>query len=293
MMIAAAARVPLEAISDEQLGEFKRAVVHHLSPYASAVLVDPEFGGPAIGAQADTCGLLLTYEMDGYENPRPNRMLALMPEWSVRRLVDAGAQGIKILLSWTPFDDPEPNDHKRALIERIGAECEANDVPFFLEPVGWDPKTKLDVKGLEYARMKPEIVIRTMQEFSDPRYRVDVLKVEFPVNSAFLGSAYSRLEALDYYRKADEAAGNIPYIYLSAGVSTAQFTEQLSLAAEAEARFSGVLCGRATWQAGVPAYAQGGVAALEGWLKTAGVDNIRAVNQCLKCASSALLRSAA
>ena len=255
MMIAAAAGVPVEAISDEQLGEFKRVVVHHLSPYASAVLIDPEFGGPAIGAQSDTCGLLLTYEMDGYENPRPNRMLALMPNWSVRRLVDAGAQGIKILLSWTPFDDPEPNNHKRALIERIGAECEANDVPFFLEPVGWDPKTNLDVKGLEYARMKPEIVIRTMQEFSDPRYRVDVLKVEFPVNSSFLGSAYSRLEALDYYRKADEAVGNIPYIYLSAGVSTAQFTEQLSLAAEAEARFSGVLCGRATWQGGVPAYA--------------------------------------
>jgi tagatose 1,6-diphosphate aldolase len=293
MMIAAAAQLPLEAISDEQLGEFKRAVVQHLSPYASAVLVDPEFGSPAIGAQADTCGLLLTYEMDGYENPRPHRMLALMPEWSVNRLVEAGAQGIKILLSWTPFDDPEPNDYKRALIERIGAECEANKVPFFLEPVGWDPKTNLDVKGLEYARMKPEIVIRTMQEFSDPRYRVDVLKVEFPVNSAFLGSAYSRAEALDHYRKADEAAGHLPYIYLSAGVSTTQFTEQLSLATEAGARFSGVLCGRATWQAGVPAYARGGVAALEDWLQTGGVENIRAVNHCLKSASSALLRSAA
>lgn len=292
IMIAAAAGVSLEAISDEQLGEFKRAVVKHLSPYASAVLIDPEFGRPAIGAEADTCGLLLTYEMDGYENPRPHRMLALMPEWSVRRLVDAGAQGIKILLSWTPFDDPEPNDHKRALIERIGAECEANNVPFFLEPVGWDPKGNLDVKGLEYARLKPEIVIRTMQEFSDPRYRVDVLKVEFPVNSAFLESAYSREEALDYYREADKAAGNVPYIYLSAGVSTSQFTEQLSLATEADARFSGVLCGRATWQAGVPAYARGGVAALEDWLQKGGVENIRAVNQCLKSASSALLHSA-
>lgn len=286
MMIANAAGVPLDAISDEQLGEFKRTVVKHLTPYASAVLIDPEFGRPAIGAQAESCGLLLTYEMDGYENPRPNRMLALMPEWSVRRLTEAGAQGIKILLSWTPFDDQGPNDHKRVLIERIGAECEANNVPFFLEPVGWDPKGGLDVKGCDYAAMKPEIVIRTMEEFSQPRYRVDVLKVEFPVNSAFVGSAYTREEALEHYRRADAAANGVPYIYLSAGVSTAQFTEQLGLATDAGARFCGVLCGRATWQDGVPAYARGGVSALEEWLVSAGVANINAVNKSLQAASS-------
>src|SRR3954451_5903392 len=138
-------------------------------------------------------------------------MLSLMPEWSVSRLVDAGAQGIKILLSWTPFDDPVPNEHKKVLIERIGAECATSNVPFFLEPVGWDPKGGLDVKGYDYAVIKPDIVIRTMEEFSHPRYRVDVLKVEFPVNSAFIGSAYTREQALDYYRRADAAANGIPY----------------------------------------------------------------------------------
>ena len=83
--------------------------------------------------------MLLAYESDGYENPRPNRMLELMPHLTVRRLRDAGADGIKILLSYTPFDDPTANDGKCALIERIGAECEALDMPFFLEPVGHDP----------------------------------------------------------------------------------------------------------------------------------------------------------
>ena len=288
MMIAGAAGVHLNEISDAQLGEFKSAVTRCLSPYASAVLLDTEFGSCAFGQQAASCGLLMTYEMDGYENPRPHRMLALMPELSVRRLRDMGANGIKVLLSWTPFDDERPNDEKRALIERIGHECDALGMPFFLEPVGYDPGG-LDVRSLQYARMKPEIVIRTMEEFSKDVYRVDVLKVEFPINAAFVETAYTRSEALEFYRQA-EAATRLPYIYLSAGVSSAQFTESLRLAAEAGARFSGVLCGRATWQEGVPVYANEGLAAFEMWLESSGARNIEAVNACLTAATPWHLR---
>src|SRR3982750_136829 len=111
-MIAEAAGVPLDAISDAKLGEFKAAVTRVLSEHASAVLLDPEFGSGAFSERARGCGLLMTYEMDGYENPRPNRMLGLMPDLSARRLRDMGADGIKILLSYTPFDDPAANDAK-------------------------------------------------------------------------------------------------------------------------------------------------------------------------------------
>jgi tagatose 1,6-diphosphate aldolase len=232
----------------------------------------------------------MTYECDGYENPRPNRMLALLPTLSVRRLRDMGAHGIKILLSYTPFADEGSNDEKKALIERIGHECAALDMPFFLEPVGYDPAGG-DPKTFEYAQRKPEIVIRSMEEFSRDIYKVDVLKVEFPVNAAFVeGSAapagpvaYTREQALEHFRKADRAARR-PYIYLSAGVSANVFTESLRLAAEAGARFSGVLCGRATWQDGVAVYARDGSAALNRWLETNGVRNITAVNECLRAA---------
>ena len=64
-------------------------------------------------------------------------------------------------------------------------------------------------------------------------------------------TAYARDEALEWYRRVDAAARR-PYIYLSAGVSAPQFREQLGLASESGARYSGVLCGRATWQDGVP-----------------------------------------
>jgi tagatose 1,6-diphosphate aldolase len=291
MMIAAAAGVETEAISDSQVLEFKSAVTRILSPHASAVLIDSEFGFGAFAERDPSCGLLTTYEMDGYENPRPHRMLALMPDLSVRRLRDMGSDGVKILLSYTPYDDSDWNDHKLAMIERIGAECEALEMPFFLEPVGYDVSGS-DVKSFEYAKRKPEIVLRTIEELSKDVYKVDVLKVEFPVNAAYVDgssvyagqAAYTRDEALEWYRRVDTAAQR-PYIYLSAGVSAPHFREQLRLSAEADSRFSGVLCGRATWQDGVPLYAKQGGEALERWLSEEGVANIRAVNDCLRFAS--------
>ena len=185
MMVAAAAGVETDTITDAQLLELKSSIVEALKPARERCPDRFRVRPGAFEKRAPSCGLLTTYEMDGYENPRPHRMLALMPELSVRRLRDMGSDGIKILLSYTPFDDAEWNDAKLAMIERIGAECEALDMPFFLEPVGYDVDG-LDVKGPEFARRKPEIVLRSMEELSKDIYKVDVLKVEFPVNSAFL-----------------------------------------------------------------------------------------------------------
>lgn len=282
-MLAAAGGATLEDVTGAHLSEFKTAVARHLSPHASAILIDPEYGLLAARARARTCGLLLTYESDGFENPRPHRMLQLLPEYSVLRLLERGAQGIKILLSWAPHGDDVSNDYKAALIERIGAECQAAGVPFFLEPVIYAPSgTSSDHPG--FLQMKPQWVMETMEEFSMERYGVDVLKVEFPVSAAAVQAGlFTRDEVLDWYRRAD-AAAEIPYIYLSAGVSSAEFTASLRLAADSGARFSGVLCGRAHWQAGVPAYVRGGVDALSEWLQTEGVKNMAAVNDCLLAA---------
>ncbi len=282
-LIAQAASVPEESIADERLVEFKVAVSRVLTEEASAILLDPEFGRQAFEVRATGCGLLVTYESDGYENPRPHRMLELMPNSSVLRLRDMGADGIKILLSYTPHEDKDANDRKCAMVERIGHECDALHMPFFLEPVGYDP-SGLDVRSLAYAKLKPEVVIQTMEEFSRDRYRVDILKVEFPIDAGYLGEAYSKTEALEIFRRAD-ATARCPYIYLSAGVASSQFTESLQLAAEAGARFSGVLCGRANWQEGVPTFANQGLHAFEEWLQTKGLANVQAVNECLQSAT--------
>jgi tagatose 1,6-diphosphate aldolase len=168
------------------------------------------------------------------------------------------------------------------MIERIGAECAALDMPFFLEPVGYDPGG-LDPKSAEFARIKPNIVVETMKEFSLDKYGVDVLKVEFPVSAAFVPDVWTREQALGFFRAADQAATR-PYIYLSAGVDIDRFTGSLELAAASGARFSGVLCGRASWQGGVPVFAREGREAFERWLEAEGVRNVQAINDCLRAA---------
>jgi tagatose 1,6-diphosphate aldolase len=294
-LIAQAAGCEPERITDERLVEFKAAVTKVLTRETSAVLLDPEYGSRASEQRAKSCGLLLAYEMDGYENPRPHRMLALPPGLSVRRLCASGAQGIKILLHYAPEEKGAANDEKRAFIERIGSECNDLDVPFFLEPLVYDANG-LDPRSPEFARQKPHWVIDTIAEFSKSVYQVDVLKVEFPVITAYVeGSAvykgqrvYTVEEALEYFRAAD-AAAQLPYIYLSAGVDSAEFLESLRLALRAGARFSGVLCGRANWQEGVPKYAKSAssfdTGALTDWLETAGLANIHAINELLLSAT--------
>lgn len=288
--IASAKGVSQNEVTDEMMAEFKVAVSKILTPHASAILLDPEFGLPAAKARARNAGLLLAYEESGYDNTKPGRLPDLLPHLSVKRIKDLGADAVKILIYYTPLENREINDIKHAFIERIGAECEHYQIPFFLEFVGYDPKGG-DEKGFDYAKSKPEIVTKSMEEFEKPQYHVDVLKVEIPVNTEFVeGSsvfkgkaAYSRKEALEHFRNA-AAVAQKPFIYLSAGVSNPQFVESLNMAAEAGTDYSGVLCGRATWKDGVPVYAKQGVNALEDWLSNEGVKNINSVNEALKSA---------
>jgi tagatose 1,6-diphosphate aldolase len=298
--LAAAKGVSQKEITDEMMQEFKTAVTRILTPHASAILLDPEWGLPASKARSKNAGLLLAYENSGYDNTQPGRLPDLLPHVSVKRIKeDMGADAVKILIYYTPFDDPKVNDIKHAFIERIGAECESYDIPFFLEFVGYDPQGG-DEKGFEFAKKKPEIVTKSMEEFSKPQYKVDVLKVEVPINANFVeGSsvfkgqaAYTRAEALDHFRRAASVATK-PFIYLSAGVSNAQFIESLGMAAESGTDYSGVLCGRATWKDGMPIYATKGLKALEDFLSTEGVKNIEAVNQAIKSAKSWKLKAGA
>jgi len=277
-------------ISDAMMEEFKSLVTEVLTQHASAILLDPEWGLPASKRRAKNAGLLLAYEKTGYDKTGPGRLPDLLDNWSVRRLKEAGADCIKILLYYTPFDPKDVNDRKHAWVERLGDECRANDIPFFLEFVTYEEG--VDEKGLDFAKKKPQAVIAAMKQFTQERYGVDVMKVEVPINLKFVEGAkayggqkaYSKQEAIQFFREA-AAVSTKPFIYLSAGVSNAEFTEALELAAESGVKFAGVLCGRATWKDGIPVYGKQGADAFRKWLETEGVKNISNVNDRLKAAT--------
>jgi tagatose 1,6-diphosphate aldolase len=273
----------------EKLSQFKEAVSAILTPHASAILLDPEYGLPAAARRAGNAGLLLAYERTGYDKSVPGRLPRLLDQWSVKRLVEAGANAVKLLLYYSSRSSPGINEFKQAFVEKVGAECAAADAPFFLELVSY--AENLDDKGIEFARIKPEVVAESMKEFSKPRYRVDVLKVGVPVNMDYVEGSpslqgaplYSRAQALGYYRHV-AAEAEIPFIYLSQGVTNETFQYALELAAEAGVAFSGVLCGRATWKDGVEILVKRGENALEDWLHTTGAQNIQNVNRHLTAA---------
>jgi len=280
-------------LSDDELIAFKSVVSKALTPYASAILLDPQFGHAALASRAATCGAILSYEESGYDTTTKGRMLRLPPRLSVQRLVDQGAQGIKVMVYYDPDDEASINDLKHALVERVGAECKAADVIFFLEPYTYDD-TIPDEKSIDYARVKPAKVLGTMRAFSDPRFGVDVLKVEVPVNMKYVeGSsahtpgapfAQTRSQAIAAFQES-AAVTQLPFIYLSAGVSDALFRETLHLAIQSGVPFSGVLCGRATWQDGIPAFVKAGADGFYAWLRDVGVERIQALNAVLTAAT--------
>jgi len=288
-LFAKAMGVALEDVAGARLVEYKEAVSRILTPHASAILLDPEYGLSAARLRAQNTGLLLAYEQTGYDKNVAGRLPRLLEGWSVQRLVREGANSVKLLLYYSTTSAAEINDAKHAFVERVGAECAAADIPFFLELVSY--AEGMDSKRAEFARLKPTVVIKGVEEFSRPEYQVDVLKVGVPVNLAYVEGSpaagseilYSRAEAMDLFRQAASAA-QVPFIYLSEGVSNETFQFALDLAVEAQIRFSGVLCGRATWQDGVEVLVKKGPKALEDWLESVGVRNIKALNERLRAA---------
>ncbi len=265
-----------------QIEEFKKLVSEELTPYASSILLDPEYGLPAADARHDEAGLLLAYEKTGYDASTPGRLPDLLKEWSALGLKGKGANAVKFLLYYDVDEDSEINHQKKVFVERLGSECQGEDMPFYLELLAYDA-TNADANSVEYAKVKPHKVIDMMKEFTLPQYKVDVLKVEVPVNMNFVEGygdgevVYTKEEAAKYFKEQSDVT-ELPFIFLSAGVSAEMFQETLRFAKEAGSTFNGVLCGRATWKNGVAPFIQEGEDATRAWLQSGGKENIQSLN---------------
>ncbi|MCS4486742.1 tagatose-bisphosphate aldolase [Staphylococcus americanisciuri] len=281
-----------EGADDAEIVAFKRIVSSELTRYASSILLDPEYGLSAANDRASHAGLLLAYEKTGYDASTPGRLPDLLSIWSVKRLKEEGADACKFLLYYDVDEPDEINHQKQAFVERIGSECQAENLPFFLELVSYDAQIA-DAKSKAYALKKPHKVNMMMKEFSNPRYGVDVLKVEVPVNMNYVEGyaedefVYTKEEAIAHF-KAQSEVTDLPFIFLSAGVKASLFQETLRFAKEAGSTFNGVLCGRATWADGVEQYIAQGSEAARAWMKTQGRQNIEALNRVLAETATAI-----
>lgn len=273
-------------LSDDILVDFKKLIASDLTPYASSILLDAEYGVPASKLRHGDCGFIAAYEKTGYDASTPGRIPDLLANWSAKRIKELGADAVKILLYYDVDDKAEINDIKHAWVERIGSECQAEEIPYFVEILTYDA-SDMDVTSREYAALKPHKVNGAMLEFSKPRYQADVLKVEVPVNMNYVEGytdqepVYSLEQAKAYFKEQSDST-HLPFIFLSAGVSARLFQETLKVAKDAGSDFNGVLCGRATWKDAVGIFASQGEEAARVWLQSQGRQNMEELNAVLK-----------
>ena len=270
-------------IDSNRIEDFKALISSEMTKYTSSILLDPEYGQKAAREKYEGAGLIMAYEVTGFDKDEVGRLPHLLKDWSVKRLKELGADAIKILLYYDVDEDDEINNQKKVFVERIGSECDGEGLPFFLEIISYDANLE-SIKGLDYAKVKPKKVNEAVKVFSEDRYHVDVLKLEVPVNMDFVEGyatgevAYTRQEALDYFKEQSDAT-NLPFIFLSAGVSSERFRETLEFAHEAESQYNGVLCGRATWKDSLPIFMLEGKDEAYRWVHEQGKENLHQLNE--------------
>ena len=254
-----------EEATYEQVAKMKTMITRILSPNSTAVLTDPIFGYPySIMDIPRDVGLLLAFEESGYvddgvgENERASVQIE---NWNIEKAIRSGIDAIKLLIYYHPDASLSACSHQQDFTKYVGEQCEKYDLPFLLEFVCYSLDGE-STNSLEFAKQKPDLVIRSVEEYTKPEYKVDILKVEFPANLKFVkeykdrdfymgASAYTLSEVEEFCRDLD-AKSTLPWVILSAGVDIEEFIENVKISSAHGA--SGFLCGRAIWKDAVPLY---------------------------------------
>ncbi len=253
---------------------FKRAVLEVLGPDASTVLVDATLGPQLLGSYPPGCAPMMAYEADAYRISSEDRITVLPENLSVADFPAMGVRQLKFFLWYAPDGAPALNARKEALVQSLGAECRAFGVSFMMEPLVYDRAAAPGTA--DFAARKPDLVRRAVATFAEPRFGVDILKVEVPVDLAFVEGTgqpqRSRREAAEAFRQAARPAAErgVPLVYLSAGVPFNRFEASLVMAREAGVRFAGFMCGRAIWTDAIGVFGRDGEAAMRDWLADEG-----------------------
>jgi sulfofructosephosphate aldolase len=141
-----------DPVLDAQLTQFKVDVARELSPYASGLLVDQEFGLDAIVDSQElssTCGLIAAADLLIGPAGGAATDTAVDPAVDPHRMKSIGAAGLKFLVLWRNDESPES---RMKLVNEFNALCDAVDLPSIIEVIvkaphdpskSWDREAEL------------------------------------------------------------------------------------------------------------------------------------------------------
>lgn len=205
-----------ESTSNEEITQWKELMVSSYRERVSCLLIDPVYGEQLVDINAK-CGWIMSLEQTGYRGGQEARVTELIPGWDVKKIKQAGAVGVKLLLYYDP-ENVELARRQRELASKVGKECEREQMVFLLEP-------------LTYKKSRdPYIVERMVDELIN--LPVDIFKLEYP------GS-------LEKCQRISQKLA-VPWVLLSAGADYDVYKQELETACRAGA--SGMAVGRAAWQ---------------------------------------------
>jgi len=235
----------------EDVAAFKELLIRELQGESSAMLLDPHYAYPRGVTMLDArLGLILTLEDSVFRETPGGRLSSEIDDWSVEKIKRAGGDAVKVLTWYRPDGDPAVCAAQQEFTRRIGEVCKRYDIPFVFELLVY-PLARDAEQTRDYVEMKTKqagLVIDSVRTFADPRYGVDLFKLESPVPAGDVpepgGPGSEAVQAL--FHELDRAAGR-PWVMLSAGAGMAEFKRVLHYAYSAGA--SGYLAGRAIWLA--------------------------------------------
>ena len=230
-----------DAVSYSELVDFKLDLCQAVAPFASAVLLDPEYGAAqaiAAGVMPPSKGLLVSLEETGYGGHSTARITRLLPDWNVKKARRMGASAVKLLIYFRP-DLKDVVSEQLDLVARLADQCIVEDVPLLVEPIAYPVDEEVS-SSRKYADAKPDLVVETARLIT--ALPVDVLKAEFPADIKF---EQDEGRLLNLCQELNQAS-RLPWVLLSAGVDFESFKMQVETACKAGA--SGFLAGRALWQ---------------------------------------------
>jgi tagatose 1,6-diphosphate aldolase len=225
---------------------FKLMLVEELQADASAMLLDPHFALPGgLTLLSPAKGLIVTLEDSIFRETPGGRLSAEIDEWSVEKIKRVGGDAVKVLAWYRPDADAAVSRAQQDFTARIGEACARYDIPFVFELLVYPlpGEANQTTQYIEMADKKADLVLDSVRVFANPKFGVDLFKVESPVPARAVGSDPSRA-VQDTFDEMGRLCGR-PWVMLSAGAGMEEFKAIMACAYRAGA--SGYLAGRAIW----------------------------------------------
>ena len=205
-------------ITPPEITDFKRQIIKALAPFFSGLLVDFEYGLPALKSLSLTSPFILPLEKTGYTESGGERITEL--EKRASDLEAAGASGMKLLI-YANYRVASWQEQKKVMKEAL-LESGKSRLPLFLEFVLYDAPA-----------VSAGTILENIKSAEESGIYPDVWKVAYP------GSPKACQEMSSYLAER-------PWILLTGGESFEQFFEEYKIAKSFGAK--GFLAGRALWQ---------------------------------------------